>query len=106
MFDIDTHKVIDMIFSREVTKVTEYLKTYANIQIVSMDGSVTCSNAIYFAHPKVIQVTYRFHLLKNLTAYCNDYLTKFLKAQVVIDKDIYTSNNIDVCINENKSVKT
>ena len=54
-------------------------------------ASLTYNNAISLAHPKAIQVNDRFHLLKNLTAYCKAYLTKFLKPQGVIDKDIDTS---------------
>jgi transposase len=67
--------MIDMIFSREVNEVTNWLKTYPNIQIVSRDGSVTYNNAISSAHPKAVQISDRFHLLKNLTTYCKDYLT-------------------------------
>ena len=90
MIDIDTHRVIDMIFSRELNDVTKWLKTYPNMQIVSRDGSITYNKAIALSHPKAIQISDRFHLLKNLTTYCKDYLTKFFKSQVVIDKDVDT----------------
>lgn len=46
MIDIDTHRVIDMIFSRELNDVTKWLKTYRNMQIVSRDGSITYNKAI------------------------------------------------------------
>lgn len=104
MIDIDTHRVIDMIFSRELNDVTKWLKTYPNVQIVSRDGSITYNKAVSLAHPKAIQISDRFHLLKNLTTYCKDYLTKFFKSQVVVDKDIDTSNNLQFCVNENKII--
>ncbi|MDR3594772.1 hypothetical protein [Clostridium sp.] len=46
--------MIDMIFSREVNEVTNWLKTYPYIQIVSRYGSVIYNNAISLAHPKAI----------------------------------------------------
>ncbi|OOM80483.1 transposase [Clostridium puniceum] len=104
MIDIDTHRVIDMIFSREINDVTKWLKTYPNMQIVSRDGSITYNNAISLAHPKAIQISDRFHLLKNLTTYCKDYLTKFFKPQIVIDKNVDTSNKPQFCVNENKNI--
>ena len=104
MIDIDTHRVIDMIFSRELNDVTKWLKTYPNMQIVSRDVSITYNKAIVLAHPKAIQISDRFHLLKNLTTYCKDYLTKFFKSQVVIDKDVDTANNIQFYVNENKII--
>ena len=79
MIDIDTHRVIDMIFSRELNDVTKWLKTYPNMQIVSRDGSITYNKAIALAHPKAIQISDRFHLLKNLTTYSKDYLTKLFR---------------------------
>lgn len=84
MINIETHKIIDMICSREVGDVAAWLKTYPNLLIVSRDGSQTYRNAIYLAHPDAVQISDRFHLLKNLTSYASDYLIKNLKSQVSI----------------------
>ncbi len=84
MVDINTHRVIDMINSRDLENVTTWLKTYPNLQIVSRDGSVTYHNAITCAHSNALQISDRFHLFKNLTDYCKDYLKKELKLQVAI----------------------
>lgn len=65
--------------------MVENLKTYPNLQVVSRDGSITYNNAITLAHPKAIQVSDRFHILKNLTSYCKDFLIKLLKSKVIID---------------------
>lgn len=104
MVDIDTHQVIDMIFSRELNDVVTWLKTYPNIQIVSRDGSITYKNAISLAHPKAIQISDRFHLLKNLTEYCKEYLSKIFKPQVVIDKYTVASDKNKFCVNKNKEI--
>jgi len=84
MIDIKTHKVIDMIETRESEPVTEWLKSYPNLRVVSRDGSLTYKGAIEAAHPNAAQVSDRFHLLKNLTSYAIDYLKKEMKPQVVI----------------------
>lgn len=89
MVDIHTHHVIDMIHSRELSDVIDWLKTYPNIQIVSRDGSITYHNAINEAHPQAIQISDRFHLLKNLTTYCTAFLKKELKQQVLIPCTIH-----------------
>lgn len=104
MVDMDTHQVIDMIFSRELNDVVTWLKTYPNIQIVSRDGSITYKNAISLAHPKAIQISDRFHLLKNLTEYCKEYLSKIFKPQVVIDKYTVASDKNKFCVNKNKEI--
>jgi len=79
MIDISTHKIVDMINSRDYADVVEWLKTFPNIKIVSKDGSATCHNAIEAAHPNAVQLSDRFHLLKNLTQYSKDHLIKTLK---------------------------
>ncbi|WP_061996554.1 transposase [Clostridium sp. ATCC 25772] len=93
MVDIDTHQIIDIIFSRELNDVVEWLKTYPNLKIVSRDGYITYKNAISLAHAKAVQISDRFHLLKNLTTYCKKYLNKILKTKIVIDKDIFDESD-------------
>ncbi|TGE34333.1 transposase [Desulfosporosinus sp. Sb-LF] len=84
MVDIETHRVIDLIPSRECEDVIEWLKTYPNLKVVSKDGSITYHNAITKAHPKAVQVSDRFHILKNLTSYCKEFLMKYFKAKIII----------------------
>ena len=67
MIDIETRQIVDLLESRETSDVTEWLKTYPHIKVVSRDGAVTYAKAIAEAHPKAKQVSDRFHLLKNLT---------------------------------------
>ena len=92
MVDIETHRVIDLLNSRELIDVSEWLKSFPNIKIVSRDGSITYNNAISLAHPGAIQISDRFHLLKNLTSYCTDYLKKALTPVVLIPTENPGSN--------------
>lgn len=84
MIDIDTHRIIDMIDSRDINEVTEWLKSYPNIQFVSRDGSIAYRNAVDISHPEATQISDRFHLYKNLTDYCKDYLKKKMKSNIAI----------------------
>uniref|UniRef100_UPI0021017159 transposase n=1 Tax=Bacillus sp. S1-R5C1-FB TaxID=1973491 RepID=UPI0021017159 len=57
------------------------------LEIVARDGSIAYHNAITEAHPEAVQVSDRFHILKNLTDYASDVLTKKLKNSVKIPVD-------------------
>ena len=84
MIDIETHRIIDMIASRQEDDVAEWLKTYPNLEIISRDGSIVYKSSSDKAHPKVKQVSDRFHVLKNLTDYATDALKRLLKSHIKI----------------------
>ena len=84
MVDIDTHRVVDLIRSRDGEEVTSWLKTFPNLEIVSRDGSITYAHSIAEAHPNAIQISDRFHLLQNLTKYCAEFFKSVVKANVKI----------------------
>ncbi len=86
MVDIESRKVIDLLDSRDLDDVTKWLKTYPNLKVITRDGSVTYASAIKKAHPNAIQVNDRFHLLKNLTDYCKNYITKIINFKIAINK--------------------
>ena len=86
MVDIESHKIIDIIESRDLDEVIKWLKTYKNLQVISRDGSITYKNAIATAHPLAIQVSDRFHLLKNLTDYYKDYLKSKFNTYIFIEE--------------------
>ena len=75
MIDIETRKIVDLIESRDYEDVKQWLKSFSNLEVVSRDGSIVYNKAIRDSHPSVIQISDRFHILKNLT----DYLKAFLK---------------------------
>lgn len=84
MIDLETHKVVDMLNSREPEKVEKWLKGYENIQMVSRDGSISYKKAIEKAHPHAIQISDKFHLIKNLTDYCKEYIYQKFSTSLVI----------------------
>ncbi|MFD2117989.1 transposase [Paenibacillus yanchengensis] len=84
MVDIDTHRIIDMIPSREHQDVVAWLKTFPNLTLISRDGSISYAKAIKEAHPQATQVSDRFHLLQNLTTNCKKALMKYFKSKVAI----------------------
>src|SRR5690606_20140243 len=84
IIDIYTHRIIDMIPSKEHQDVASWLKTFPNIALIARDGSNSYTKAIKEAHPHAIQVSDRFHLLKNLTTYCKKALMKYFKSKVTI----------------------
>ena len=84
MINIDNGRIIDMIESREKEEVVKWLATYPNIQVVSRDGSQQYAAAIREAHPGAIQVSDRFHLVKNLTDYAKQHISKVVMANFQI----------------------
>lgn len=80
MVDIDTHRVIDLLDSREIDTVAEWLKTYPRLEIVSRDGSVSYNSAIKQANKDIVQISDRFHLLKGLTDASKKYITGLVTA--------------------------
>lgn len=81
-----------MIESRNKDDVVDWLKSFPNLTIVSRDGSLIYRDAIEIAHPTAIQVSDRFHLLKNFTDYC----CKFIKSIIKNNLEIHCDNGIDI----------
>ncbi|WP_429958632.1 transposase [Enterococcus sp. AZ196] len=89
MVDLESHKIVDLIPSRDFDDVKRWLETFPNLEIVCRDGSRTFKNAIAESHPTAVQISDRFHIIKNFS----EYLKKFLK-QVL-------PSNIPVVVPEN-----
>jgi transposase len=85
MIDIDTRKVVDILNSRDYQDVKSWLEEYPNIEVVSRDGSITYKKAINDAHSQAVQVSDRFHLLKNLTDYCKEFIKRTVKHRIEIE---------------------
>jgi predicted transcriptional regulator len=84
MIDIETRRIVDILESRDSQVVAAWLKTYPNIEVVSRDGSMQYAAAIKQAHPKALQVSDRFHIIKNLTEYAKSHITKIISANIRI----------------------
>lgn len=91
MVDIETGKVIDILNSRDYDDVKEWLNGYPNLKMVSRDGSITYSKAIKDSHSSVIQISDRFHLLKNLTDYCKEYIKRIIKHTIKLEVPVIKS---------------
>ncbi len=84
MVDIDTHRVIDLLASREAEDVSEWLKGYPNLEVVSRDGSVSYKSAIEQTGMNIKQVSDRFHLLKGLTDAAKKFISRLLAANFIL----------------------
>lgn len=84
MVDLENHRIIDLIPSREVADVKRWLAIFPNIQVVSRDGASTYSSAATNAHPDAIQISDRFHLIKGLSEAINKYMIREFPARVEI----------------------
>ena len=84
MVDIDTHKVVDMIESREMDDVIRWLSEYPNLRVVSRDGSGAYAAAVTGAHPEVTQVSDRFHIIKNLHERATQAFQKLFQGRIAI----------------------
>lgn len=62
MVDLESHRIIDMIPSRESIDVSRWLATFPNIQIVSRDGASTYSSAATDSHPEAVQGLSLIHI--------------------------------------------
>lgn len=92
LIDMDTHRVVDLLDSREKDDVAQWLKQYPNISVVSRDGSAAYSAAITQAHPNAVQVSDRFHLLKNLSETIAKYMYRLYPARLEIPATLATQS--------------
>ena len=84
MADLESHRIIDMIPSRETTDVSRWPASFPNIQAVSRDGASVYSSATTDSHPTAIQVSDRFHLIKGLSEAISRYVIREFPARVEI----------------------
>lgn len=82
MIDIDTHRIIDLLPSREMEEVAQWLSSFPNLELVSRDGSVSYHSAVKQANEKIIQSSDRFHLLKGLTDAAKKVITSLVAANI------------------------
>lgn len=64
--DLERHRRLDLLPDRDAAQVATWLKRYPLIEIISRDRSDTYATAAKKGTPQAIQVTDKWHLLKNL----------------------------------------
>jgi transposase len=84
MVNLETHRIIDIIPSREASDVKKWLETYPNLKIVSRDESSTYASAIKGSHPLAIQISDRFHLIKELSEAATRYIVRDFPSRIEI----------------------
>lgn len=84
MVDLESHRIIDLLPSRETSDVARWLASFPNIQVVSRDGAAIYSSAAADSHPEAIQVSDRFHLIKGLSDAITKYIIREFPARVEI----------------------
>lgn len=92
MVDIETSRIVDMLESRESAEVSQWLATFPNIEVVSRDGSMLYAKAIRTAHPRAIQVSDRFHILKGLTDAARQFVIRMVGQRIAIPSDTALSS--------------
>ena len=81
MINLENHRIVDMIPSRDTNVVCNWLKTFHNIEVISRDGAITYASAATNSHPDVIQISDRFHLIKGLSEVICKYIFREFPAR-------------------------
>jgi len=84
MVNLETHRIIDIIPSRETSDVRKWLESYPNLKIISRDGASTYASAITNSHPHALQISDRFHLIKGLSEAITKYIVREFPSRVEI----------------------
>ncbi|MEW4318953.1 transposase [Bacillus thuringiensis] len=78
IYDLQSHMPLALLPNRESEQVTQWLKTYPHIEVVSRDGFTGFRQAISDANSSILQVYDRWHFIRN----AKKQLEKILTASV------------------------
>lgn len=101
--NLDTKEIIDVLPSRTKEDLSKWLQQYPNIKLVSRDGSQSYAAAVAESVPKAMQVSDKFHLIKNLLDAVGSYIKRSYPINVPLsdneplNKDIINSDETEVC---------
>ena len=84
MVDLENHRIIDMIPSRDVADVDKWLREFPNVEVVSRDGAQIYASAVNGSHPHASQVSDRFHIIKGLSEAIEKYIIRTYPAKIEI----------------------
>ena len=94
MVDLDSHRIIDMIPTKNTEEVKNWLAEYPNIEVISRDGAPIYTSTAKKSHPEVIQVSDRFHIIKGMTDAVTRYLIREFPARIEIPAVLVNSDEI------------
>ena len=84
MVNLENHRIVDIIPSRDSNDVRNWLETFHNIEAISRDRTITYASATTNSHPDVIQISDHFHLIKGLSEIICKYIFREFLAQIEI----------------------
>lgn len=94
--DLDTHNVLEIIPSKDSSKVEAALKKYTNVTIVTRDRASAYAHAIRKALPLSNQIADRFHIIKNSSEKLQEQIRKDRK---LIQEEIRGCQDVNVSEN-------
>ena len=86
MVNLENHRIVDIIPSRDSNDVRNWLETFHNIEAISRDRTITYASATTNSHPDVIQISDHFHLIKGLSEIICKYIFREFPARVELLK--------------------
>lgn len=105
MVDLKSHKIIDMIASRNLNDVGKWLSEYRNVEIISRDGAQLYASAAEGAFTIVTQVSDRFHIIKGLSETIDKYLIRTYPVRLEIPLVSEESDEISHLLDVNNYVE-
>ena len=75
--DLETHQPIELLPDRKAETLTTWLQEHPGVRVLSRDRSKVYRSAMNEAAPNAIQVADRFHLVKNLSGYLEQVLSRY-----------------------------
>ncbi len=89
---------MDLIEGRDIETVSQWLKKFPNIKMLSRDGSTSYKSAIEKANSNIKQVSDRFHTIKGLSEVLSKYIRKKYSKNIILiqsEENAVTNNSFD-----------
>lgn len=80
--DFVTSRIVAVLPDRQPETISRWLKQHPHIQIVSRDGLLAFKEAIDEANPKIIQISDRWHFIKNCKKRLDDLLLSAIPSSI------------------------
>lgn len=101
LVNLHTGKVIDLLPDREEVTLSDWLKKRPEIEVMSRDRFSNYQKAMTIGAPQAIQVTDRWHLLKNLSEAVQKVLIKYYnKTNIKLTEETQNEDNKTSCVQD------
>jgi len=95
LVDLETHRILEILFSRDTKDVEEALKRIKGVEVVTRDGSKSYAQAITRTFPMARQVNDRFHLVHGLIESVRAFLYKRFAAQIDLPEEAFSKRTAE-----------